>query len=360
MKKLISLFLLCASISLTSTTVFAGSTTDVYVNGDEIIYDTNPVMKDGTTLVPLRKTFEALGASVDWNSTTGAITANKTGTTIKLTVGENTAYKNNTSFNVSVEPQLIKGRVYVPLRFVAESFGAVVDYFSDYNVVSIYNDGIGYKIKPNNVPNGYGIYGTSDPGLLLSNLLSGNVVKISGEYYATPEYVNALSGRPRNDTSALSSNYKNYSIIPATSSLERLLNEKIEINIPTPTTNDLDGYVSGQDDLEFDEDIADSSYGIVANVELEEPTYDSVANPWITRTGLNNLYNISFAWLGEEIVFTKYGDKIYTLTGSPAGHFEPDKIYTSDGISYTYDKTIKHDTGIVFKYDDLVSKGIID
>ncbi len=99
--------------------------------------------------------------------------------------------------------------------------------------------------------------------------------------------------------------------------------------------------------------------GMVTDIVVEKPKYDSVANPWINRAALENLYNVSFAWMGETIVFDKNEEKIFTLTGSPAGRFEPNQIYSSDGINYKYDLEIKHTSGIVFKYDDLVSKGIV-
>ncbi len=38
----------------------------VYINDKLIDFDQDPVIIDGSTLVPLRKIFEELGATVDW------------------------------------------------------------------------------------------------------------------------------------------------------------------------------------------------------------------------------------------------------------------------------------------------------
>ncbi len=128
MKKILSTLLLSSVLALTSTTVFASSEIAVYVDGTQVSYPTAPVIQNGSTLVPLRQTFQALGSSVDWDSSTQTITADKGDTNIVLTIGNNTAYKNDSSFNVSVAPQIINGSTFVPLRFVAESFGSDVSW----------------------------------------------------------------------------------------------------------------------------------------------------------------------------------------------------------------------------------------
>ncbi len=126
MKKFLAFLLAFTLVTSSTTPVLANTGISVYVDGEKVVYDSQPITKNGSTLVPLRQTFEALGASVEWNSSTQTIIANDDDTTIKLTIGSNTAYKNGDSFNISVPPAVVSGRTYVPLRFVAESFGADV------------------------------------------------------------------------------------------------------------------------------------------------------------------------------------------------------------------------------------------
>ncbi len=137
MKKFFALLLSFAIVTSSTNTVLASTGISVYVDGEKVTYDSQPITKNGSTLVPLRQTFEALGASVVWNNATQTINANKDDTNIKLTIGSNTAYKDNKSFNISVPATVVSGRTYVPLRFVAESFGADVKWDSATQTVII-------------------------------------------------------------------------------------------------------------------------------------------------------------------------------------------------------------------------------
>ena len=42
-------------------------TLEVYVDGIKVNYPVKPIVKNGTTLVPIRETFEAMGVKVEWN-----------------------------------------------------------------------------------------------------------------------------------------------------------------------------------------------------------------------------------------------------------------------------------------------------
>ena len=98
----------------------------VTLNGTKLEFDQNPVIVDGRTLVPLRKIFEALGASVDWNDSTRTVTSSLGGTTISLTIGSDTMKKNSSSVKLDVPAQIIGDRTMVPVRAVAEAFGVNV------------------------------------------------------------------------------------------------------------------------------------------------------------------------------------------------------------------------------------------
>ncbi len=143
LNKTLSVLILSTTLTLSTvpfaSPVLAASSITVYVDGTKVIYDSQPITKNGTTLVPLRQTFEALGASVVWDNSTQTITAKKDDTNVKLTIGNQTAFKNGESFTISVPPVVENGRTYVPLRFVAESFGANVGWNGDTQTVTIKN-----------------------------------------------------------------------------------------------------------------------------------------------------------------------------------------------------------------------------
>ena len=103
----------------------------VYYNGTRVSfheYDQNPELINNRTLVPLRAIFEAMGADVHWDQATQTVTSTRKGVTIKLTIGDSALYKNGKSIPVDVPAQIINGRTMIPVRVIAEAFGADVDW----------------------------------------------------------------------------------------------------------------------------------------------------------------------------------------------------------------------------------------
>lgn len=95
----------------------------------ELLFDVQPVTLEGRTLVPLRPIFEWLGALVTYEE--GHIRAWRSEEArvpqVELWIGSKQAKIAEACYMLDVAPQLINGRAFVPLRFVAESFGVWVD-----------------------------------------------------------------------------------------------------------------------------------------------------------------------------------------------------------------------------------------
>jgi len=104
------------------------ATPTVTLDGKQMSFDVPAIIENNTTLVPLRAIFESLGATVEWNDQTQTVTAIKTGTQIKLTLGQATAYKNGSPVSLAVPAKSINNRTMVPLRFVSEALGAQVNW----------------------------------------------------------------------------------------------------------------------------------------------------------------------------------------------------------------------------------------
>jgi hypothetical protein len=83
----------------------------VYVN-DQIVYFIyqEPVIQNGSLLVPLREIFEELGASVEWDETTKGIKAVKGKTVVQLTVGKKAAVKNGSNIEMAIAPKVINAQ----------------------------------------------------------------------------------------------------------------------------------------------------------------------------------------------------------------------------------------------------------
>jgi hypothetical protein len=99
----------------------------VILNQHPLRFDQAPIIENDRVLVPLRVIFEALGANVKWEQSTQTVTAVREDVTVALTIGSNILNKNGEQIALDVSAQLVNGRTLVPVRAVAEAFGAYVD-----------------------------------------------------------------------------------------------------------------------------------------------------------------------------------------------------------------------------------------
>ena len=109
----------------------------VKVNGQEIKFDTDPVIKNDTTLVGYRAIMEALGATVDWDEATQTVTATRDDTVIVLTIGSLEADVNGRKHTLLKEPEIIGDSTMVPVRFISEQLGMNVGWDEASNLVTV-------------------------------------------------------------------------------------------------------------------------------------------------------------------------------------------------------------------------------
>lgn len=129
-------FLLTIVAILSISSCVYASNVNVQLNGENVDFTDENGLKveaqivNGRTMVPMRKLFELLGASIDWDGTTQTVTATKNDTTIKLQINNDTAEltTNGASKKTKLDskPILIDNRTMVPLRFISESLGKQV------------------------------------------------------------------------------------------------------------------------------------------------------------------------------------------------------------------------------------------
>lgn len=116
--------------------------TGMIVNGMPVATDSAPVIRNDRTLLPIRSLIEAFGGSVVWNATTRMTTVTLGGRTVQLTVGSNRATVDGRSVsidptNTAVVPEIIGGRTYLPLRFLADSLGISVAWDASSQTASV-------------------------------------------------------------------------------------------------------------------------------------------------------------------------------------------------------------------------------
>ncbi len=103
----------------------------VTLNGQYLSFATPPVIQNERTLIPVRFLFECAGAEVNWEHETSSVTITYGDTTVKLKIGDDTAYVNGVSKKLDVAPQLINNKTLIPLRFISEELGFNVDWDGD-------------------------------------------------------------------------------------------------------------------------------------------------------------------------------------------------------------------------------------
>lgn len=110
---------------------------DVRFNSKPVLFDVDPIIQNGRTLVPFRRIFETVGAEVNWDANTRTVTGARSGRTVKLTIDSTTASVNGSAATLEVAPTIIGGRTMVPLRFISESLGLEVTYDAATKVANI-------------------------------------------------------------------------------------------------------------------------------------------------------------------------------------------------------------------------------
>ena len=139
-KRLLTLFLAFSMLISIGIPAFAANEIKVKLDGTKISFDVSPQIINSRTMVPLRAIFEALGASVEWDSSTQTVTSTKGDTTISLTINNPIMKVNGADVTLDSPGCLIDNRTLVPVRAISEAFGTRVEWNGYENTVNILTD----------------------------------------------------------------------------------------------------------------------------------------------------------------------------------------------------------------------------
>jgi peptidoglycan endopeptidase LytE len=145
MMKISGAFLLFLVISqLYSFPAHAGTTPStpvpaIYLDSRQLQLEVQPLLVNGTTLVPMRKLFEAQGAKLVWNRAARTVSASKGDTVLTYHIGEKQAYMNGKPLNLTVAGQLIDGYTLIPLRLLSEALGSTVKWDAQTRTIRIFS-----------------------------------------------------------------------------------------------------------------------------------------------------------------------------------------------------------------------------
>lgn len=131
MKRILATVLAAMMLATTANAV------ELYIDFTKLDPPMPPVIVDGSTLVPMRAIFEALGADVEWDAETRTAKGTRGDTVVEIPIDSRTAYVNGESKELAVPAQLINNSTMVPARFVSESMGCVVTWNGETSTAAV-------------------------------------------------------------------------------------------------------------------------------------------------------------------------------------------------------------------------------
>ena len=99
---------------------------------------TVPVLRQDRTLLPVRAVMEGLGGTVEWDGANQTVSLTRGEQTLFLRIGSTVAWdKDGARFALDSEPILLNDRTMLPIRFVVEYFGGTVKWVGETQTVEI-------------------------------------------------------------------------------------------------------------------------------------------------------------------------------------------------------------------------------
>jgi len=105
---------------------------------------TVPQIKSGRTLLPIRAVIEAMNGNVNWDSSVNEVSMSALSHSLQMWIGRKNITVDGGTSSMDIAPEIINGRTMLPLRFVAENVGCLVEWIgSTKEVVIVYPTGNG-------------------------------------------------------------------------------------------------------------------------------------------------------------------------------------------------------------------------
>ncbi|MCL1935534.1 MAG: stalk domain-containing protein [Defluviitaleaceae bacterium] len=144
MKKLnkitFSTFVFFIIIFSLNTQIFANIS--IKLNGENVNIENSALIIDGCTLIPARDITSIIGVKILWNENLRQIEIDRDNTKIVTSIESNIAIVNGNEVELDTATRIIDGTTFLPLRFVAESFGLNVSFNN--NVIYINTNSLNF------------------------------------------------------------------------------------------------------------------------------------------------------------------------------------------------------------------------
>lgn len=180
----------------------------ILVNGNEVTTSTQPEIRDGKLLLPVRPIIKALGAKLEWNPSKKTIIITKGDIKITLTVGSDVAIVNNVKTTLEYKVVIKHGGTMIPIGVIAGILKQKYDFDNDSRVVII-DDGDGSNqvddnynttgnIALNKTATASSVYpGNGTTTFAASNAFDGKKSTLWSSQFSDPQWISVDLGAQR-------------------------------------------------------------------------------------------------------------------------------------------------------------------
>jgi len=110
----------------------------LYLEDIPIIFDVEPLIENGHTLVPLREVFKVMGANVVWDNASKKITVSTSDErSVELQVGSNVAVVNGEQVLLDIPVSIKLNKTMIPLRLVSEMMDCEVNWDGNTRIINL-------------------------------------------------------------------------------------------------------------------------------------------------------------------------------------------------------------------------------
>lgn len=144
------LFLVVIMIAFPRMADASSYSAKIYLDGQQLNLSSGVVVENnnGTVMVPIRVVTEQLGFQVSWTKATQTVTVQNSGKFVSMTIGSQYATIDGQRVQMTKAPVLRGGTTLVPLRFVSEQMGLQVSWDNQQKAVYLRSSGSGGSTNP--------------------------------------------------------------------------------------------------------------------------------------------------------------------------------------------------------------------
>ena len=140
MRKIILFSLVFLAVSVMAGVSAFAAEVGLAINGSEKPFEPAPVLEDGRIMVPLRATFEALGAELHWDAERKTATGILNDLEVIIPVEDNGSVDKESPAYLDTSVKVLDGSVFVPLRCAFESLGSTVEWKPENKTAAIFTE----------------------------------------------------------------------------------------------------------------------------------------------------------------------------------------------------------------------------